>query len=53
MQMGCYGLGLSRIVSAVVEQSHDETGIVWPEAVAPFRLCVVPIGQAVINIQKL
>ena len=42
MQMGCYGLGLSRIVAAIVETSHDEHGIVWPFSVAPYRVCIVP-----------
>ncbi|CAG8669114.1 2098_t:CDS:1, partial [Paraglomus occultum] len=37
MQMGCYGLGLSRIVAAIVETSHDKHGIIWPFSVAPYR----------------
>jgi prolyl-tRNA synthetase len=45
MPMGCYGIGVSRIVAAAIEQSHDEQGIVWPEAIAPFRVCIVPIGM--------
>lgn len=40
-RMGCYGIGISRIVAAVVEQRHDEHGIVWPRALAPFEVCVV------------
>ncbi len=40
-RMGCYGIGISRIVAAVVEQRHDEHGIVWPKALAPFEVCVV------------
>jgi prolyl-tRNA synthetase len=39
--MGCYGIGVSRIVSAVVEQHHDEAGIAWPRAVAPYEACVL------------
>jgi prolyl-tRNA synthetase len=42
--MGCYGIGVSRIVAAAIEQNHDDGGIVWPEAIAPFRVCIVPIG---------
>ena len=42
--MGCYGIGVSRIVAATVEQSHDERGIVWPEALAPFRVGIVAIN---------
>jgi prolyl-tRNA synthetase len=43
MQMGCYGVGISRIVAAAIEQRHDEAGIIWPEAMAPWRvaLCVI------------
>ena len=41
MIMGCYGIGISRIMAAVVEQSHDEGGIVWPKALAPFEVVVV------------
>ncbi len=43
--MGCYGIGVSRIVAASIEQNHDENGIVWPEAIAPFDVCIVPIGM--------
>ena len=42
--MGCYGIGVSRIVAATVEQSHDERGIVWPEALAPFQVGIVAIN---------
>jgi prolyl-tRNA synthetase len=41
-QMGCYGIGLSRIVAAVVEQHHDDAGIVWPRSLAPFSVIVIP-----------
>lgn len=45
VQMGCYGLGVSRVVAAAVEQNHDEKGIVWPEAIAPFQVALVPINM--------
>ena len=44
MEMGCYGIGVSRIVAAAIEQNHDERGIIFPDAMAPFRLALVPIG---------
>jgi prolyl-tRNA synthetase len=44
MPMGCYGIGVSRIVAAAVEQNHDDGGIVWPESIAPFSVAIVPIG---------
>ena len=43
-EMGTYGIGVSRIVAAVIEQRHDEHGIIWPDAIAPFRVVVCPIG---------
>ncbi len=42
--MGCYGIGVTRIVAAAIEQSHDENGIIWPDPIAPFDVCIVPIG---------
>jgi prolyl-tRNA synthetase len=42
--MGCYGIGVTRIVGAAIEQGHDERGIVWPDPIAPFRLALVPLG---------
>ncbi len=45
MEMGCYGIGVSRIVAAAIEQNHDARGIVWPRAIAPFELAIVPIGM--------
>jgi prolyl-tRNA synthetase len=45
MEMGCYGIGVSRVVAAAIEQSHDERGIVFPRALAPFELALVPIGM--------
>ena len=44
MLMGCYGIGVSRIVAAAIEQCHDEAGIVWPEAMAPWRVAVCMIN---------
>jgi len=44
MEMGCYGIGITRIVAAAIEQNHDERGIVFPRALAPFEACIVPIG---------
>jgi prolyl-tRNA synthetase len=43
--MGCYGLGVSRIVAAIIEQCHDAKGIVWPQSVAPFDIVIIPIGS--------
>lgn len=44
--MGCYGVGVSRIVAAAIEQNHDEHGIIWPESIAPFKVCIVSIGYS-------
>ena len=44
LQMGCYGIGVTRIVGAAIEQNHDERGMIWPQAIAPFTLVVCPIG---------
>jgi prolyl-tRNA synthetase len=44
MPMGCYGIGVSRVVAAAIEQNHDDHGIVWPDAIAPFHIALVPIG---------
>jgi prolyl-tRNA synthetase len=44
MEMGCYGIGVSRIVGAAIEQGHDERGIIFPAAIAPFEVCIVPMG---------
>ncbi|HEY0917201.1 MAG TPA: proline--tRNA ligase [Solimonas sp.] len=44
-EMGCYGIGVSRMAAAVIEQSHDANGIIWPDAIAPFRVLVCPIGM--------
>ena len=45
MEMGCYGIGVSRIVAAAIEQNHDERGIIMPAAIAPFQVAIVPIGM--------
>ncbi|MFP5505264.1 MAG: proline--tRNA ligase, partial [Gammaproteobacteria bacterium] len=44
MEMGCYGIGVSRIVASAIEQNHDERGIIWPSTMAPFLLVIVAIG---------
>ncbi len=45
MIMGCYGIGVSRIVAAAIEQNHDDRGITWPAAMAPFQLAIVPLNM--------
>ncbi len=42
--MGCYGIGVTRVVAAAIEQNHDESGIIWPETLAPFQLVICPIN---------
>jgi len=44
MEMGCYGIGVTRIVAAAIEQNHDARGTIFPAAIAPFEACIVPIG---------
>jgi prolyl-tRNA synthetase len=44
MQMGCYGIGVTRILGAAIEQNFDDKGIVWPDAIAPFELVLCPMG---------
>ena len=44
MQMGCYGIGVTRVVAAAIEQHHDDKGIIWPDAIAPYDIAIVPIG---------
>ena len=44
IQMGCYGIGVSRVVAAAIEQNNDERGIIWPEAIAPFDIVLIPIN---------
>ena len=45
LTMGCYGIGVSRIVAAAIEQNHDEKGIIWPSSIAPFQLVLIPINM--------
>jgi prolyl-tRNA synthetase len=45
MTMGCYGIGVSRIVAAAIEQNHDDRGIIWPASMAPFQLAIVPLNM--------
>jgi prolyl-tRNA synthetase len=47
MAMGCYGIGVTRVVAAAIEQNHDERGIIWPDPIAPFQVVLVPL-----NLQK-
>ena len=42
--MGCYGIGVTRVVAAAIEQNHDARGIIWPDAIAPFQVVIVPIN---------
>ncbi len=42
--MGCYGIGVTRVVAAAIEQNHDDNGIIWPDAIAPFHVAIVPIN---------
>ncbi|WP_439517733.1 proline--tRNA ligase [Hydrogenophaga sp.] len=44
-EMGCYGIGITRLPAAAIEQNHDERGIIWPDALAPFTLVICPIGM--------
>jgi prolyl-tRNA synthetase len=46
MTMGCYGIGVSRVVAAAIEQSHDDRGILWPAAIAPFEVALLPMKYA-------
>ena len=45
MVMGCYGIGITRIVAAAIEQNHDDKGIIWPGAMTPFDVAIVPLGM--------
>jgi prolyl-tRNA synthetase len=47
LTMGCYGIGVSRLVPAAIEQNHDERGIIWPDSIAPYHVAIIPI-----NLQK-
>ena len=44
MTMGCYGIGVTRVIAAAIEQNHDDRGIIWPESIAPFQVAIVPVG---------
>ena len=44
MPMGCYGIGVTRVVAAAIEQNHDERGIIWPQAIAPFQIALIPVN---------
>ncbi len=44
LEMGCYGIGVTRVVAAAIEQNHDDRGIVWPEPLAPFTVAIAPVG---------
>jgi len=46
LEMGCYGIGVSRIVAAAIEQNHDGRGIIFPDAMAPFQIAIVPVGMS-------
>ncbi|MCK6265344.1 proline--tRNA ligase [Vibrio sp. ZSDE26] len=45
LEMGCYGIGVSRVVASAIEQNHDKFGIIWPEAIAPFQVAIVPMNM--------
>ncbi|MEF1283033.1 proline--tRNA ligase [Vibrio sp. M250220] len=45
LEMGCYGIGVSRVVASAIEQNHDEYGIIWPDALAPFQVAIVPMNM--------
>jgi len=44
MPMGCYGIGVTRVVAAAIEQNNDDRGIIWPEAIAPFQVALIPVN---------
>ena len=43
LEMGCYGIGVTRVVAAAIEQNYDDRGIIWPDSLAPFQVCIVPM----------
>ncbi len=45
MIMGCYGIGVSRVVASAIEQNHDDNGIIWPDSIAPFKVAIVPMNM--------
>ena len=53
MEMGCYGIGISRLLAAAIEQNHDENGIIWPLAIAPLQILLLPINYKEERIQNV
>ncbi len=53
MEMGCYGIGVTRIVGAAIEQGHDDKGIIWPAAIAPFEVVICPVGAGKSELVKI
>ena len=45
LTMGCYGIGITRVVAAAIEQNHDDRGIIWPAALAPFQVAILPMNM--------
>lgn len=45
MTMGCYGIGVSRVVASAIEQNHDDKGIIWPQSIAPFQVVIIPMNM--------
>lgn len=45
LNMGCYGIGVTRVVAAAIEQNHDDRGIIWPDAIAPFHVAILPMNM--------
>lgn len=45
LTMGCYGIGVTRVVAAAIEQNFDDRGIVWPDAIAPFQVAILPMNM--------
>ncbi len=50
--MGCYGIGVSRLISTIIEQNHDSQGIVWPGEITPYQVIILPLDITDINILK-
>jgi prolyl-tRNA synthetase len=51
--MGCYGIGVTRILAATIEQSHDDNGIIWPDNISPFEVAIIPINYADEKTEKM
>jgi prolyl-tRNA synthetase len=45
LTMGCYGIGISRVIAAAIEQNHDDRGIIWPDVLAPFQVAILPMNM--------